>query len=121
MEPKRHSRENREPSFSFYEFKGWLAKQPEEDFSLPEFGVIQANKIMGDIVGKSVESRLGLQRLENQIAEHNADMDQGQVERLAKQFKQQGGVVVEVCDLRLGIDTSLGHFNLPKLYTKLSS
>jgi hypothetical protein len=120
MDRNRNHREETEPSFSIYEFKGWLAKQPETDFRLPEFGVIQAKRIMGDVVGESIKSRLGLQRLEDQITQHNEGLGPSEAKALATAFKEHGGIITEMYDLHIRIKTCKGEFELPKLYTKLS-
>jgi len=111
-------REEKEPSFSIYEFKGWLARQPEANFRLPDISCIQAKKIMGDLVGIRVEPRLGLYRLKDQIAQHNESLNSESVKTLATAFKDNGGVVGAMHDLCLVIETNKGEFRLPKLYTK---
>lgn len=101
----------REPSFSLHEFRSWLAKQGQ--FKMRKKKV--KNDVNENMVGKTVEPRLGVKRLEQKIAENNkteiADI-------LAEQFKNGGGKIVDVSELNVTIEVDGGKFLLPKIYTK---
>jgi hypothetical protein len=104
-------RNNREPSFSLHEFRSWLAKQGQ-----PKMRKKKAKtKLQEAMIGKMVEPRLGLTRLEQKIAESNktevADI-------LADDFKTNGGKITEVNELMVRIEVGSGSFLIPKIYTK---
>lgn len=100
-----------EPSFSLHEFRSWLAKQGQ--FKMRKKKV--KNDVNENMVGKTVEPRLGVKRLEQKIAESNkteiADI-------LAEQFKTTGGKIVDVSGLNVTIEVEGGKFVIPKIYTK---
>lgn len=106
----------RDPSFNLYQFKYWLTKQP--DLELPHASEQSVHNIMGDLIGTQVASRLGEQRLQKQIAQHNPNLDNKTVNKLVESFKISGGKVVKLDDLNLVIETSDIKFSLPKMYTK---
>ena len=109
----------REPSFSIYEFKYWLEKQPDAGLQPTNLAKVYAQKTTGDATGCKVGSRLGIQRLENEIAKHNIDLKKTTAINLAKCFKDNDGVIVEMLeDLKVVVETKTGKFALPKGYTK---
>lgn len=73
------------------------------------------NDVNESMVGKMVEPRLGVKRLEQKIAESNetkiADI-------LAEQFKDCGGKIIDVSGLNVTIEVTGGKFVIPKIYTK---
>lgn len=101
----------KEPSFSLHEFRSWLSKQGQ--FKMRKKKV--KNDVNENMVGKMVEPRLGVKRLEQKIAEGNkteiADI-------LAEQFKNAGGKIVDVSELNVTIEVEGGKFVIPKIYTK---
>lgn len=110
----------RDPSFSIFEFRYWMAKRPQSDFAIGKIEQNNGNKDSSDShIGHSVESRLGIVRLEQQIEKHNNDLKEVKV--IAKDFKDHGGQVVDVDDMCFIIETKLGVFNLPSVYTKRSN
>jgi hypothetical protein len=98
----------KEPSFSLYEFRSWLSKQGQ--FNLRKKKV--KNDVNENMVGKSVEPRLGVERLEQKITEFNkteiADI-------LAEQFKETGGKILDVTDLNVTVEVEGGKFVIPKI------
>jgi len=102
---------NKEPSFSLHEFRSWLAKQQEPK---PRKKKVKS-KLTEAMIGKCVESRLGLLRLEQKITESNktdiADI-------LADDFKENGGKIVGVSELMVEVEVASGKFLIPKIYTK---
>lgn len=101
----------REPSFLLHEFRSWLAKQGQ--FKMRKKKV--KNDVNESMIGKMVEPRLGVKRLEQKIAESNktdiADI-------LAEQFKDNGGKIVDVTELHVTVEVEGGKFCIPKIYTK---
>jgi hypothetical protein len=100
-----------EPSFSLHEFRSWLAKQGQ--FKMRKKKV--KNDVNESMVGKTVEPRLGVKRLEQKIAENN---DTKIADILAEQFKTTGGKIVDVAELNVTIEVEGGKFVIPKIYTK---
>ena len=105
------NKNNKEPSFSLHEFRSWLAKQNE-----PKLRKKKAKSELTEaMIGKIVESRLGLKRLEQKISENNktklADI-------LAGDFKDNGGKIVAVNELLVEVVVESGSFLIPKIYTK---
>lgn len=100
-----------EPSFSLHEFRSWLAKQGQ--FKMRKKKV--KNAMHESMIGKMVESRLGVKRLEQKIAENN-ETDIADI--LADQFKEFGGKIVEVTELMATVEVEGGKFVIPKIYTK---
>lgn len=100
-----------EPSFSLYEFRSWLTKQSQ--FKMRKKKV--KNDTNENMIGKIIEPRLGIKRLEQKIIENNktdiADI-------LAEQFKESGGKIIDVSDLNVTIEVDGGKFVIPKIYTK---
>ena len=112
------NRPKRDPSFNIYEFKYWLGKQPNLNIGSRYF----TPKEISQLKGSGVESRLGVQRLQKQIAAHNPDLNEGEVNLHAKCFKEDGGTVANVDDLNVIIEMPSGKcFSLPKAYTKLAT
>ena len=106
---------NKDPSFSIFEFRYWLAKQPDFDCSrhtkVPQ-------KVRNECVNTKIESRLGPERLRKQIAAHNPDMSDQDVDKCARIFKEHGGSVKEVDDLNLIVELGESTFAIPRAYTK---
>ena len=109
---------NRDPSFSIFEFKYWLSKQPE--FKCMTKHSCNATKHLEELVGETVESRLGRNRLQHQIEKHNPDLSEEEVQRCTRTFKEVGGQVKKINDLNLIIELATTSFSLPKIYTKVS-
>jgi hypothetical protein len=119
-----HRRSGRkDPSFSIYEFSSWLNKQPKPELHFPKLREgnhkVVSEHIVDASVPKKIESRLGLERLEEQVMKHNSTLDRATAVGLAKSFKENGGVVSgELEDMTVSVKTEVGCFKLPKLYTK---
>ena len=108
---------HRDPSFSIYEFRYWLEKQPKSELKFPS--ISKPNRINENTegLGVDVESRLGICRLEVEIKKYNETIDN--ITDLAKYFKENGGKVIEQRDnLMVFIETTAGSFVIPKMYTK---
>ena len=111
---------HKDPSFSIYEFKYWLEKQPNSELKFPGGFIPHTDNKSVEGIGIKVESRLGIQRLEEQIVKFNEDLEHP-IE-IAKNFKENGGKVVEQrANLTVLVETSLGSFVIPKMYTKPAS
>lgn len=106
---------NKEPSFSLHEFRSWLSKHksPKGDRSSRK-----KNKVNEGMVGLKVESRLGIGRLEEKIAEANDGMDPDVVSEVAAEFKENGGLIAEVTGLTVKVQAGEHNFLLPKIYMK---
>ena len=104
-----------DPSFSLIEFRSWLSKQrtPKSDEQRKS-----KSKTHKEMIGMTVESRLGIGRLEEKISEYNPTTEIADI--LAEDFKAHGGKIVSVNDqnLMVTLETSSGSFVLPKIYTK---
>lgn len=104
-------KKNNEPSFSLHEFRSWLAKHQE-----PKPKKKRAKtQISEAMIGKLVESRLGIKRLEQKITENN-QTDIADI--LADEFKACGGKVTAVSDLLVNVEVKSGSFLIPRIYTK---
>jgi len=102
---------------NIWAFKAWFEKEPDVA-DKPFARRTEAKKIYGDLIGSVVAPRLGIQRLEKQIAQHNPDLSLLEVVSLTKNFKESGGQIAEMDDLNVIVKVSKGMFVIPKLYTK---
>lgn len=98
-----------DPSFSIYDFRKWLTDQS------PNIKMEKQSQPLNQNNNLEVECRLGLTRLEMQIAKHNPNVDHTV---LAKEFKESGAKVKQDDGINLILETTSGQFSLPKLYTK---
>ena len=111
----------KDPSFSIYEFRSWLDKQPKPELGCPS---LQKDKGLNEHIvsmgsQKKIESRLGIERLEEQVVKHNPKMDRATAIGLAQYFKENGGTLGgEHENMLVSVRTNRGDFRLPKLYTK---
>ena len=101
----------REPSFSLHEFRSWLSKQDRLKVKKKK----AKNDVSEGLIGRMVEPRLGVTRLEQKIAESNKT-DVADI--LAERFKECGGRITAVSELDVTIEVEGRTFNLPKMYTK---
>lgn len=99
-----------DPSFSFYEFKKWLSTQQTPDLR-------QNKQEQKETYGYTVKSRLGLERLELQLALHNPEV--ADIKTLARIFKENGGTLVDVKDLTAIVEVNSVKLVLPRSYTKI--
>ena len=109
----------KDPSFSIYEFKYWLEKQPKSELKFPS---IAKSDIKHDSIamGEKVESRLGICRLEVELLKYNETLENS-IET-AKYFKENGGKIIEQrSDLTVFVETDVGSFVIPRMYTKPAS
>jgi len=92
-----------EPSFSLQDFKKWMDNQHD-----------QPKSRYAHLVGLHVESKLSTKRLVNKITP-----DDGDVNELAKEFKRDGGVILEVDeDYNLLIEVDSGTFTIPRYFVR---
>lgn len=92
-----------EPSFSLQDFKKWMDNQND-----------QPKSRHAHLIGIHVESKLGTKRLVNKIT-----LAEGDVDELAKEFKRDGGVILEVdeeCNLLIEVDS--GTFTIPRYFVR---
>ena len=109
---------HKDPSFSIWDFRDWLEKQPTDELNFPTL-VKSASQPSNEATAEIVESRLGISRLETEINKHNEGLED--IGTLAKCFKDNGGTIIESKNnLTVVIETKSGKFVLPRLYTKSS-
>ncbi len=104
-----------EPSFSLNEFRSWLSKHKAPKADRP---AAKKGKAGEQMVGTKVESRLGVGRLAEKIAEANKGMEPDVAAEVAEAFKAGGGVIAEVAGLTVSVTVGKHTFALPKIYTK---
>lgn len=105
-----------EPSFSLYEFRKWL-----DHHELPNLGSEKKSEEAKQEYNYTVESRLGISRLETQITQHNSSLSENEVKKIAKQFKENKGKLIDVQDLMSIVEVNSTVIKLPSSYTKKSS
>lgn len=92
-----------EPTFSLQDFKKWMGNQND-----------QPKSRQAHLIGLHVESKLGTKRLVNKITP-----DEGDVNELAKEFKRDGGVILEVDEeYNLLIEVDSGSFFIPRYFVR---
>lgn len=93
----------KEPNFNLNDFRKWMSKQ--------KFESSRKSKFRGNIV----ESKLSLKRLITKM-----DVDQGDINEMAKEFKHRGGTILE-CDGDniLLIEVRSGTFRIPKFFVQI--
>lgn len=92
-----------EPSFCLQDFKKWMDNQND-----------QPKSRHAHLIGLHVESKLSIKRLVNKITP-----DEGDVAELAKEFKSDGGVILEVDeDYNLLIEVESGTFIIPRYFVR---
>lgn len=92
----------KEPSFNLNDFRKWMGKQKFES---------KKSKFRGNIV----ESKLSLKRLITKM-----DVDQGNIDEMAKDFKNRGGTILE-CDKDniILVEVKSGTFRIPKFFVNI--
>lgn len=97
----------REPDFSLNDFRKWMSKQKFES----------SGKSKSRFRGNIVESKLSLKRLVTKM-----DVDQGDLNEMARDFKRRGGTILE-CDENntLLIEVRSGTFRIPKFFVQILS
>lgn len=104
-----------EPSFSLYEFRKWL-----DHHELPNLGSEKKSEETKPEYNYMVESRLGISRLELQLAQHNPSLNENEVKKIAKQFKENKGKLIDIQDLMSIVEVNSIVVKLPSSYTKKS-
>lgn len=87
--------------FNFNEFKKWMDNQ-------------QDNKSKTNLIGLKVESKINYRRLLSRIQETK----QGDLETVAKEFKNNGGKITEADGNDVLIEVSSGSFIVHRMYIK---
>ena len=96
-----------EPSFSLQDFKQWMSHQKDQPTKSSHHE---------RLVGLRVESKVSAKRLLHKIC-----AEEGEVEELAKEFKRDGGVILEVDDNHnLLIEVDSGSFTIPRFFVRKS-
>jgi hypothetical protein len=92
-----------EPNFSLNDFRKWMSKQ--------KFESSKRSRCRGTIA----ESKLSMKRLVTKM-----DVDQGDLQEMAKDFKRRGGTILE-CDSDniLLIEVKSGTFRIPKFFVTI--
>lgn len=93
----------KEPSFSLSDFKKWMSSQHEQP--------VRQN----DLVGVQVESKIRLSSLLEHI-----EVNDGDLEEVAKDFKKNGGTILEATSEELFVQVDVGNFRIPKHFCKKS-
>ena len=96
---------NQEDVFSLFnlnDFKKWMHTQKEEIPSKQNF------------MGLHVESKVGFKRLISRM-----DVQDGEEEELAKEFKNHGGVISDIDEHNFLIEVDSGSFIIHKMYVKM--
>jgi hypothetical protein len=93
----------KEPNFNLNDFRKWMSKQKFESSSKSKFR------------GHIVESKLSLKRLITKM-----DVDQGDINEMAKDFKHRGGTILE-CDKDniILVEVRSGTFRIPKFFVNI--
>jgi hypothetical protein len=93
----------KEPEFSLNDFRKWMSKQ--------RFESSRKSKYRGCVV----ESKLSLKRLVTKM-----DVDEGDLNEMAKDFKRRGGTILE-CDGDniLLVEVRSGTFRIPKFFVQV--
>lgn len=87
--------------FNLNDFKKWIHTQKDEGSSKPH------------MIGLHVESKINVRKLLTRM-----DVQDGEEEDLAKEFKQHGGIVAEVNGSSILIEVDSGSFYIHKMYLK---
>ena len=90
--------------FNVNNFKKWI-KNLEEDGNVEQ-----------ELLGMKVESKINFKKLISRI--NILDPDDGEEELLAKEFRQEGGVISDIDGNNFLIEVSSGSFTIHKMYVK---
>jgi hypothetical protein len=93
--------ENKFGQFNLADFKKWMESQQEQSPYRKNF------------VGVFVESKIHLKKLS-----HRMDVQEGELEKVAKDFKENGGVINEVDGHHFLINVDSGSFLIHRMYVK---
>ena len=96
--------ENNEPDFSLQDFKKWMSENARQSFAV--------SKTRWK-VGTEVEPNIGFRKLVNRM-----EPTEGDVTEMAKEFKQNGGLIAEVDGLYSRIEVINGSFVVPSNYVR---
>jgi hypothetical protein len=91
---------NPEEPFSFHDFKKWMLKNATNEFH------IQSHK---KGIGVEVEPKVGLKKLLNRM-----QAEEGSVLEMARDFRTNGGQIVEIDDPLVMVEVSSGTFIIPR-------
>jgi len=94
---------NREPSFSLNEFKKWMESQREHE--------VRRNHQ----IGTKVESKVSLKKLLEKI-----EPEEGELYQLAKDFKREGGTLLQMDGQALLVEVNSGTFIISRLFVRKS-
>lgn len=88
--------------FNLNDFKKWMHTQKEE------------SPLKQNLMGLHVESKVGFKRLISRM-----DVQEGEEEELAKEFKHHGGVIADIDEHNFLIEVDSGSFIIHKMYVKM--
>lgn len=88
--------------FNLNDFKKWIHTQQDESPSRPH------------MIGVHVESKVNIKKLISRMEVQ----DDGEEEELAKEFKQNGGIIAEVDGPNILVEVDSGSFIIHKMYIK---
>jgi hypothetical protein len=89
--------------FSLNDFKKWMSHQPS-----------QKKHHRHELIGFQVESKIGIKRLVTKME----TTDENDIQEMAKDFKQYGGIVLEAHQDNLLIEVDSGCFTIPKYFVR---
>lgn len=95
-----------EPSFTLDDFKNWMNRQMDQPSSKCR---------RHELIGQQVESRISLKKLTAKIKS-----DEGDISEMAQDFRDYGGLVLEVHNNTATIEVDSGSFLIHKGYLKKS-
>jgi len=94
---------NREPSFSLNDFKKWMDSQSDDSMRKHQIGTM-------------VESKISLKKLLDRI-----EPEDGELMELARDFKRNGGTLVQMDGQAFLVEVDSGRFVISRLFVKRQS
>ena len=90
--------------FSFNDFKRWIKSQESQQ---------DTRSVCRSVLGTWVESKINMKKLMDKMSSETGD-----VEELALDFKNDGGIIVDVEGKDFFIEVDSGIFSIPRNYVK---
>ncbi len=92
-----------EPIFSIHEFKKWMDQNARNQFNLDK----------RTCIGVEVEPKLPLRRMVSKM-----EREEGDLIDVAREFKENGGVIIESDENYFMIEVKNGSFLVPRSYVR---
>jgi hypothetical protein len=94
---------------SLNDFKKWMADQKDN--------LLKPKKISAsDLIGCLTEAKISLKKLTTKI-----EVDQGNLEEMAKDFKKNGGIIINIDSNQLLVEVRSGTFRIPRFFVRILS